>query len=254
MLDEAPQIARWLVDFLRIESYPAPVTVGSYAYADGEAHVRLAVAMDAIGLALAEERGAGAVNLAFLCSPIDVFSVRKETRDFSNELYDKEYATPGNLLGYWLTPFLPDRVLVQQYRGAGVVPVGVGGSKSKSGEQYYICDVALHQQGPNYMLAKRMQQWRAVVARKGGSLVSSNVAPSSRTASVMSNALFAAGYSGAGILSPALEIFDADTSNTLMTLLMLHDIQNTDTASNPSLPGASLDTPLALFTYGSVHG
>ena len=53
-------------------------------------------------------------------------------------------------------------------------------------------------QGPNYALAKTMQMWRATLARARDSLlVSSNVAPAARTASMVAgNARYAAGYGG----------------------------------------------------------
>ena len=49
-------------------------------------------------------------------------------------------------------------------------------------------------QGPNYALAKRLQSWRAMVARADGQPVSINVAPATATASVVSNPQFAAAY------------------------------------------------------------
>ncbi len=42
-------------------------------------------------------------------------------------------------------------------------------------------------QGPNYALAKRLQHWRAVVEYSAGRVVSSNIAPSTATLSVVSN-------------------------------------------------------------------
>ena len=51
-------------------------------------------------------------------------------------------------------------------------------------------------QGPNYCLAKRIQHWRAIVARDEGHIVASNVAPSTATLSVVSNASFAVAYAG----------------------------------------------------------
>jgi hypothetical protein len=66
----------------------------------------------------------------------------------------------------------------------------------------------------------------------------------------MSNPLFVAGYNGAGFFSP-IEIFDADTSNALMTLLLLHDLRN---PQGPAYPHTQLDTPMELFSAAAVHG
>ena len=46
-----------------------------------------------------------------------------------------------------------------------------------------INDSLVAQQGPNYALAKRLQRWRASLARDGGATVSLNVAPPTRTKS-----------------------------------------------------------------------
>jgi hypothetical protein len=61
-------------------------------------------------------------------------------------------------------------------------------------------------QGPNYALAKRLQQWRAILARSKGSNVSFSIAPATATASVLSNKMFAAAYGGAHHWKP-VEIF-----------------------------------------------
>src|SRR5262249_60393369 len=60
-----------------------------------------------------------------------------------------------------------------------------------------INDSLVPQQGPNYALAKRLQRWRAAVAREAGTTVSLNVAPPTRTRSVMKNRTLAAAYAGA---------------------------------------------------------
>ncbi len=62
-------------------------------------------------------------------------------------------------------------------------------------------------QGPNYILSKRMQQWRCIVARHAGHIVSFNVAPSTRTVSVIKNKQFAWAYDGMGYF-PAVEVFE----------------------------------------------
>jgi hypothetical protein len=49
-----------------------------------------------------------------------------------------------------------------------------------------VIDGIVGAQGPNYILSKRMQAWRAMTARAAGQRVSINVAPSTATASVVS--------------------------------------------------------------------
>ena len=122
---------------------------------------------------------------------------------------------------------------------------------SADGSKYYLVDGLVNKQGPNYALAKRMQHWRAVVARQENRCrVSSNIAPSTATASVVSNRLFAMAYEGMPFFRP-MEVFQQETSNAVMGALLLRDVSDSATPSNPSLP---LKHPLQLFSFGSFHG
>ena len=80
------------------------------------------------------------------------------------------------------------------------------------------------QQGPNYALAKRLQRWRATRARDDGVTVSLNVAPPTRTRSVVKNRALAAAYAGAHRFG--IEVFEPATSNTLMAALLVHDLRS----------------------------
>merc|ERR1740117_1061349 len=113
-----------------------------------------------------------------------------------------------------------------------------------------VVDCIIPEQGPNYILAKRLQHWRAMVSREAGCLVSSNVAPSTATASVLSNVLFALGYKGMSSFRP-MEITYQETSNTVMAALLIRDIRDPTSASNPKTP---LRNPLNLFTDNAFHG
>src|SRR5205085_5444356 len=85
-----------------------------------------------------------------------------------------------------------------------------------------ICDSLVAQQGPNYALAKRLQRWRATVARDAGAAVSMNVAPPTRTRSVTRNRVLAAAYAGAHRFG--LEVFEPATTRVLMAALLVHDL------------------------------
>jgi hypothetical protein len=77
-------------------------------------------------------------------------------------------------------------------------------------------------QGPNYALAKRLQRWRATVARRDGTTVSFHVAPSTRTRSVVKNRALAAAFAGAHRFG--IEVFEPGTANVLMAALLVHDL------------------------------
>merc|ERR1712032_1775715 len=95
-----------------------------------------------------------------------------------------------------------------------------------AGEPVFVVDAMSVAQGPNYALAKRIQHWRAMLAFASGHWVSSNVAPSSRTASVVSNKLFELAYNGMPAFKP-MEVTHQETSNTVMGALLIHDSMGT---------------------------
>ena len=105
-------------------------------------------------------------------------------------------------------------------------------------------------QGPNYILAKRMQHWRAVIARSKGCIVSSNIAPATSTQSVVQNRTFAWAYEGLPYFKP-YEIFAPETSNAVMSAILFSDLNNPKSAGNPQ---TSLKNPNQLFSHGSFHG
>ena len=107
-----------------------------------------------------------------------------------------------------------------------------------------INDSLVAQQGPNYALAKRMQRWRASVARDSGMTVSLNVAPPTRTRSVVRNQALAAAYAGAHRFG--VEVFEPDTCRVLMAALLAHDIH---AGGEPARP-----QPWQDEAYAAAHG
>jgi hypothetical protein len=106
-----------------------------------------------------------------------------------------------------------------------------------------VHDALVPQQGPNYALAKRLQRWRAAVARDAGTTVSLNVAPATRTRSVVRNRALAAAYAGAHRFG--IEVFEPATSNTLMAALLVHDLR---------APVRAHDHPWQDEAYAAAHG
>lgn len=117
-------------------------------------------------------------------------------------------------------------------------------------EEYYLVNGISVAQGPNYALAKRMQHWRAVIARSKGCIVSSNIAPSTSTVSVVHNRTFAWAYEGMPYFEP-YEIFAPETSNAVMSAILLSDLNDPKSAGNPK---NKLSNPNQLFSWGSFHG
>ncbi len=105
------------------------------------------------------------------------------------------------------------------------------------------------EQGPNYALAKRIQQWRATLARSEGQRVSINIAPSTTTHSVTKNPLLKAAFNGASLFD--VEAFKPETTNAIMAALWIHDLRNPASVANPE---NKLEHPLELMMHGANHG
>lgn len=216
LLTELPGIASWL------DGMPGRLVLGNYCYADGGTHVRLSMAADALTEHLVARRPDTA--LAFLATPTDTFVVPAEEVRLSNELY----ASRSRLIRTPLRLASGGRLLQRHY-----APDADPG----------ICDAMVPQQGPNYALAKRLQRWRATTSRAAGTSVSMNVAPATRTRSVVKNKALAAAYAGSHRFG--VEIFDPATSNTLMAALLVHDLR---------AGAASQDEPWQDEAVNAAHG
>ncbi|WP_438871366.1 hypothetical protein [Paractinoplanes lichenicola] len=211
LLEELGAVAQWL------EGVDGRLVLGNYVYAPGAAYAKLSVAVDALAVHLRERRED--VALAFLATPTDVFAATPGAVELSQERYRKRSRTArltGALSG--------GRLLQPNYDGDA------------------INDSLVPQQGPNYALAKRIQRWRAAVARREG-VVSFAVAPPTRTRSVTSNRLLAAAYAGAHLFD--VEIFEPATANRLMALLLVHQLRK---------PRAAAPTTAADEAVSAAHG
>jgi hypothetical protein len=225
LLADTPEIAAWL------RGLDGPLVVGSYAYADGSAFLKVAAALDVLTVAL--QRGRDGVSIAYLATPTDVFAVPAEVVERSRA---RKLAPPSRLT----------RSITRGKLFAPNYPAMVDG---ENGRRWGIADSLVPQQGPNYALAKMLQRWRAIVAREEGTLASANVAPATRTRSVVKNKILAAAYRGAPAFGT--EIFEPKTSRALMAALLVHDLRNPAAAARPE---TALDHPFDLFADAAAHG
>jgi hypothetical protein len=198
LASEVPEVADWLAGL------GSPLVLGNYVYADGGANVRVCAAADTLTLRLQAARDD--VALAFLATPTDVFAVPGEAVAHSARAYAGRPAVL-KLAGRPLRTLSGGRLLKRAY-----LP----------GSDPGISDNLVAQQGPNYALAKRLQRWRGSLAAEAGTAVSMNVAPPTRTRSVVKNRALAAAYAGAHRFGA--EIFEPDTTRVLMAALLVHDL------------------------------
>jgi hypothetical protein len=207
-------VAHWLAGI------DQQLIIGNYVYAPGGLHTLLSIAVDALGSYLTSRREDTA--LAFLATPTDVFAVPPEAVAQASDRFRRRSGiarVTGALAG--------GRLLRRNY---------------PEGADPGINDSLIQQQGPNYALAKRIQRWRATVARQERT-VAFSVAPATRTRSVTSNRLLAAAYAGAHRFG--VEVFEPETARKLMALLLVHQIQN------PRPPAADDWRDEA---FGAAHG
>ncbi len=220
LLGDVPAIGEWLT------GQPGTLVVGNYVYADGATNARVSTAVDVLTTRLLG--GRDDVALGFLATPTDVFAVPGSAVEQATLAYESR-SRRAKTLGRPLRALSGGRLLRRAYA---------------PGSDPGINDALVPQQGPNYALAKRLQRWRAAVARHDGVTVSMNVAPPTRTRSVIKNRALAAAYAGAHRFG--VEVFEPSTSNVLMAALLVHDLHTGG--------GPRHDHPWQDEAFAAVHG
>lgn len=226
LIRQLPELHTWIA---QIEG---PFTLGTYTYADGATHVRVALAADALAHALIAQRSD--VGLAFLATPTDVYAVPASAVEESRRRWGARGASG--------LAQLPLRAVG---RFAPNYPETVTTDRGEVG----IADCLVPQQGPNYALAKRLQRWRATQSRVDGTWTSLNIAPATRTRSVVKNKALAAAYAGAHRFG--VEVFEPSTSNTLMAALLVHDLRSPGSLARPD---AAIAHPDDAWSHQAAHG
>ena len=220
LIHDLGSVTRW------VESIEGPIVLGNYVYADGATNVRVSTAVDALTQRVIRTKGQDEVALAFLATPTDVFAVPAETVERSAANYAGRHT--AKLVRAPLRALSGGALFRRNY-----VP----------GADPGLNDSVVVQQGPNYLLAKRLQRWRATDYRAQGGLASFNVAPPTRTRSVVKNRALAAAYAGAHRFG--IEVFEPGTANTLMAALLVHDLR----AGQPAH-----EHPWQDEAYAAAHG
>jgi len=240
LMKQPGEIANWLVEWQKTIPKAAKVIIGNYTYLDGDLHVKLALCADYCISRLRAARPSTAV--AFLCTPTDIHVCSDAADAAARSNYGSGFGSLGleklaNLLsgGKFLQPNFSRPV------------------DAKGGKKIKLCDGLSVAQGPNYALAKRMQHWRAQIEFDAGATVSSMVAPSTATISVIHNKTFAWAYGGMPYFK--YEIFKQETTNAVMAAMLMHDILNTAGPKNPANKAKfGVENSLELFRTQAVHG
>ena len=231
LLKDLPEIATW------VRGFKGPLDVAAHGYADGERHVRLAAAMDVIQAVACHDHQDS--TLAFMATPTDVYAIPQATAAASMDNF-RNRPWLSKVLQAQLALFTGKRFFQPNITRLVQTPANT---------KYAVVDGLVIQQGPNYALAKRLQQWRGLVARSSGHQVSINVAPPTETTSVLSNRAIAAGYRAADVFG--VEVFQPETTTALMAALWVHDLRTSNETDHASAPSAH---PMDLIAQGACHG
>ena len=227
VVTEAPEVAEWLMQL------DGPFIVGDYVYAAGAMQVRTAAAVDAIVAALLERRSD--VGLAYLATPTDAYAVPSAAVTQALKGFERSSQVVAMARG-----IAGRRVFRPNYAEMQTMP---------SGSRFGLFDGLITQQGPNYALAKRIQQWRALRTKESGGWVSINVAPATRTQSVVNSSMLEAAYGGSHRFG--LRVFTPQASRQVMAALLVHDLRNEASVANPDV---QLENAMDLFASEAVHG
>jgi hypothetical protein len=234
LISDTPLLAAWL------SSFDKPLDLANLAYLDGERHVRVSLAMDWLAQTVLEQHSQS--TLAYMATPTDVFAVSPEAAQRTMSAFARRSARSQSLQK--LLNNLTQRDFFRPN-----IELSAQTSVAPSEPRYGITDCLILEQGPNYALAKRLQQWRATVARAQGRRVSLNVAPSTTTTSVLKNPAIRAGFAGADRFG--IEVFSPETTNAICAALWVHDLRNDKSAANPA---KALAHPFELFMENACHG
>jgi hypothetical protein len=232
VLQQTPQIAQWIV-----ETAPKDreLILLPLAYMDGEACVRVTVAMEAIVTHVMQHRRD--VGLCYLISPAIGLAIPEEAVRDAKERYEKDKSWKKWLsmasLNQWYQP-------VETWKQLEDISDAASGSLT-------ILNGLVNFQGPNYALAKTIQTWRCMVAHAAGVNVAAPLAPGTRTDSVLHSPEAAAFLEGLQYVPPMLA-FDVWCCSSLMAAIVLHQLNNQSSDDEKS------EHPLKLFWKGAVHG
>lgn len=229
LITDVREIAQWIVS-LEPEKQ---LVLCNLAYLDGANNVRASVSMDIITEYVCEKRKNTA--LSFLISPATSHIIPEDAADNSKE----------RLVNF---SKCKSPLALMKFPGFNYQPNKISGLLSRTNLR--VINGLSDLQGPNYALSKCMQQWRAIIARAEGHIVSANHAPASRTANMINHKSIANALEGMQSFPPLLT-FEPRTTSTLMASLMLYDLNFDCSSANPA---TDISHPMCLFNENSVHG
>mmetsp|Transcript_25231 Transcript_25231/g.41396 ORF Transcript_25231/g.41396 Transcript_25231/m.41396 type:complete len:602 (-) Transcript_25231:370-2175(-) len=228
LLIQGPAIAQWVLDQTKEDD---EIVLVPLAYsADGEEHVRLVASMDLILQRVLRQRPS--TILWSYTSPLTCMVVppTAATMALQRRNHRPQYEQWANTLtmGKWLEPSLtPD----------------------PNNHDYIVLNAALSAQGPNYVLAQTIKQWRCMLTQyREHQHVSAPFCPPTRTASMIVHDKIANCLEGMHHFEPMLA-FGSAPASTLMAAIFIAHLQ----LLNRQVPDLD-ESPFSMFWDGAVHG
>lgn len=221
-------ISQWLRQLAESGACEPRMILAGFGYSPGASHVILQAAQDALMANVAHR--VPDVHLAWLGTPTD--SLLTPMSVFHDRLARHRSRRPLTKV----RDALLDGLGGQLSRAPQPTEVSVGENV------YSLLDCSADMQGPNYLIAKRSQRWRAMVASATGVRVAYCVTPAARTHSVLDFRILRATYRGAprfGVVPFSV----SDTQQTAAHLLLGFVHQQADATD-----------PTNLYFERAVHG
>ncbi|KAG7344715.1 hypothetical protein IV203_032246 [Nitzschia inconspicua] len=227
LLLQAPQIAQWILDETKDNDELVLVTC---AYMDGEAHVRVTASMDLIVQRVMRTR-----SKSMLWSYTSPATCMVLPPTAASEACQRRQQRPA--YEQWTNKLSGGRFLESSLE------------VDQHNHDYCILNGIVSSQGPNYVLAKTIQQWRCMITQyRDNQKVSAPFAPATRTSSMVQYDTVSNALEGMHHFEPMLA-FDVEPASTLMAAILLAHLQ----LLNRSLPDLD-ESPFSMFWDGAVHG
>ena len=211
-----------------VQMHPRKLIVGAYMYVGGAAHLIAQACQDALQT-LALELHQDTV-LTWLATPTDQTPLSLTVADAVTNRYATRNRSTKFRDWWWQRLGLCFPPAFTHVRSGGV--------------QLALRDFAAAKQGPNYLMAKRAQRWRAYLAALQDRQVAYLVTPPARTHSVLSHRILKATYKGAPQFG--LHPFEVGTTKRSSAAVLAHAV------AHPMFYDAQ--RPTEIHEKWAIHG
>ena len=252
ILADGPRIVQWILD--QTDSKKDELVIVPLATSqDGEKHVRLAASMDLIVQRVLRSRPNTTLwtyqspTLPLIVPPMAATNAEARLQERPTWESWAHSLTRGS----WLEPSVDNTP-----EGSSEGNNGTEGKIKRqrpdsyvNNNDYVLVNGIVTAQGPCYVLAKTLQQWRCMVAYyRDAHIVSAPYAPLTRTPTAMASDVMTNMMTGMHHFEPMLA-FDVRSASTLICSILIAQLQ----LMNRPLPDMD-ESPYTLFWEGAAHG